>query len=467
MSARRATRRAPARQGARARAVVLVLLVLGLAGSLVVLLTANEPPADGEAAPERTPVERIALACPTARSASTVTVGALPLPDIDPGPVDGLEVLGEALPIGRPGVLEAELPRTGPAEERAALVRGEGAAAPGLTATVAATSPRLSAARCTAPASRRWFTGAGGGVEHASTLELVNPEEGPAVVSVTVLGAEGPVETAGVREISVPAGGRVEVDLAEVAPATGELAVGVRTTRGRVGVAVRDRLGPPGTRPAEDLLPGQERPRRTTVLAGLPTGADEHLLLMANPGDDEVVAVVSVVGPGGTFTPAEGAELVVPPGTVRTLDVGGEIGAEVAALRVEATGPVVGTVRSRAGADITYAPVARDLGRRAALALPAGVAAVLQLSSDSEEGEVEVVTFDADGTEIGRGDVVVPAAGTIAVDLPPRARLVRVSPGATTVRGAVALTSDAGVATLPLDRLVTRVAEPDVRPAVR
>lgn len=465
MSARRAARRAPAR--GRARAGVLVLLVLGLAGSLVALLATHGPPEDSDTAASRTPLERVTLACPTARSASALTVAAVPLPDVDPGPLEGLEVLGEPQPIERPGVVEATVPGVEPDQERAALVRGADAAAPGLTATVAATAPRLSAARCTVPVSRLWFTGAGGGVEHASTVELVNPEEGPAVVSVTVLGAEGPVETAGVREVSVPAGGRVELDLADVAPATGELAVGVRTTRGRVGVAVRDRLGPPGQRPAEDLVPGQERPRRTTVLAGLPAGADEHLLLMANPGDDEVVATVSVVGPEGTFTPAENSELVVPPGTVRTLDVGGEIGADAAALRVEATGPLVGTVRSRVGDDVTYARAARDLGRRAAVALPADTDAVLQLSSDAEEARVTVVTFAVDGTEVEREDVVVPAAGTVAVDLPGRARLVRVGPGGATVRGAVALSSPAGVATLPLDRLLTRVAEPDVRPTLR
>ena len=396
-----------------------------------------------------------------------MTVGAVPLPEAGDGPVDGLEVLGEALRIGRPGLVEATLPRSGADSARAALVRAEGAAAPGLTATVVATDPRLGAARCAAPVSELWFTGAGGGVEHASTVELVNPEEGQAVVSVTVLGADGPVETAGVREVSVPAGGRVEVDLAEVAPSTGELAVRVRTTRGRVAVAVRDRIGGAGSRPATDLVPGQERPRRTTVLAGLAADADEHLLVVANPGDDEVVVTVSVVGPDGTFTPTEQSELAVPPGTVRTLDVGAEIGTAAAALRVEATGPVASTVRSSLGADLAYAPVARDLGRRAALALPSGVDAVLQLSADTEEGEVEVITIGADGGEVGRERVVVPAAGTLAVDLPARARLVRVLPGAATVRGAVALSSADGVATLPLDRLVARVAEPDVRPEVR
>lgn len=465
MTARRGARRAPARQAPRVRAALLGLLVVAAAGGLVGVLAEHEPAADPRGAAGRTAVDRLVLACPTARTESAVTVGALPLPDVGPHPVDGLEVLGEALSIGRPGVRQGMV--AADPDARAALVRAEGAAAPGLTATVAATAPRLSAGRCTAPVSQLWFAGAGGGVEHSSTVQLVNPEEGQAVVAMTVLGTDGPVETAGAREVSVPPGGRVEVDLAEVAPATGELAVRVRTTRGRVGVAVRDRVGPPGGRPAEDLLPGQERPRRTTVLAGLPTGADEHLLLVANPGDGEVVATVSIVGADGTFTPAERSEVTVPPSTIRSLDVGAEIGRSAAALRVESTGPVVSTVRSRVGADLTYAPVARDLGRQAALALPDGPAAVLRLSTDTEEGLAEVVTFDADGAEIGSDDVVVPAAGTVAVDLPAAARLVRVVPRAATVRGAVALSSDDGVATLRLDRLLTRVAEPDVRPGVR
>ncbi|WP_442940283.1 DUF5719 family protein [Nocardioides sp. B-3] len=48
--------------------------------------------------------------------------------------------------------------------------------------------------------------GVGAAPEHSSTLELVNPDGGPAVADVTVLGPSGPVDVPALRGVTVPGG---------------------------------------------------------------------------------------------------------------------------------------------------------------------------------------------------------------------------------------------------------------------
>ena len=57
----------------------------------------------------------------------------------------------------------------------------------------------LAALDCPRPRRETWFTGVGGGAEHTSVIELVNPDDGPAVADITVLGRAGPLDAADLR----------------------------------------------------------------------------------------------------------------------------------------------------------------------------------------------------------------------------------------------------------------------------
>ena len=155
--------------------------------------------------------------------------------------------------------------------------------------------------------SQWWFTGAGAGLDHSSTLVLANVDPGPAVLDLKVLGPDGPVETVATEGITLAPHAVRRVDLSEIAPQTDDLALeraapaaagwspsvddslrreGVRAARARSGCAGTDLPEPnaPARRPARDVL------GRST-------------LLVANPSDLEAVVDVRVAGRSGTFAP--------------------------------------------------------------------------------------------------------------------------------------------------------------------
>ena len=450
------------RRGTRSVRGLLVALVGVLGVAAGTWLTADAPPGLSE----RDDVASAAVApasvvCPAPGEAGRLSAAVLAL--TTDAPAATLRV-AQSSASAADGVLQV------PGEELAedlSVVTAD-PVTPDLAATVDRTRPRLSATACVVAGGRAWFTGVGAEIDHAATLELVNPESGPAVVRVRVLGPEGPVETVDLREVSVPAGERVTVDLADAAPAIGEVALEVRTTRGRVAAFVTDRVGTLGTgRPATESVPSQTTPRRQVVLGGLPARADGHVLVVANPGEFEALGTLAVLGPDGTFVPEADAELRVPPGGTVAVDVSEAVGTAAAAIRVTADSAVTAVVRSQVGADMAYAGPVRPLGAASGAVLPAGVRSVVQLSSDGDARELTVQPYAADGRVLEAQQVTVPVAGTVAVTLPERARSVVVRDGGSGVRGAVVLRSDAGVAVLPLRPGAARAPAPVVVPVVR
>lgn len=449
-------------------AVVAVLSVLAVAAATWALAGSPGAPEPG---PTASPGTSVAVVCP---AGATAAASLLPLaPDAAPGRTPagaaGPEVAVDGAPVDlEPGaVLDPE-----PDDDAAVTLSADGVDRTVLlAATTSVIRPRLAVRACREPAASAWFTGAAAAVAASSTLRLVNADSGPAVAQVTVLSASGEVETVGLRELTVPGGDEVRVDLAEAAPATGELMVEVRATRGRVATYLEDRRGLlAGGRPAFDGIPAQTAPRRSLTVVGLPRGADEHVLVLGNPGPSEVLARVAVVGATGTFEP-EGAAVRVPPRSTVSVDLTEAVDGEAAGVRVTADGALTGTVRSQVGADTAYVGPVRPAGEAAGVVLPARLgadgSAALQLSSAGPGRSVTVLTRDAEGEELDRTSVEVPPAATVRTPLPPAARSVVVLDAAGVVRAAVVLGSADGVAVLPVRPVGPAGAGLVVRPGVR
>ena len=64
----------------------------------------------------------------------------------------------------------------------------------------------LAATECALPRPDYWFTGVGADADHASVLQLANPDTGPAVADVTVLGRTGPIDVPELRGLTVQGG---------------------------------------------------------------------------------------------------------------------------------------------------------------------------------------------------------------------------------------------------------------------
>lgn len=448
-------------------AVVLPLLTL-LAG---LLTDARVDDRTGPRPPATADLVRATLVCPS--GAGGVLLGT---DGTASGPVrvtasrdDGRDGEGEEVDLApdRLGSLPG-------AATDAQVVLGEDDLAPGLLATRVG-SPRLSAMDCPAPAADQWFTGVGAGATHRSVLELTNPDAGPAVASVQVLGGAGPVDAPRFQGIAVPGRGTVRLDLATLLPRRSQLALHVTSDRGRIAAAVLDTYDALGPTPAiSDYLPGQAAPASTLWLLGLPGSAGGRVLSVANPGTDAVRVTLKLVTPDSVFTPSAAQEIVVDPQTIATVDLRAVLDTKAAAdafgVQVNATGAVTASLRSTAADDLALTVPATVVSEETRLALPPGDAQ-LEIAGSTGVGVVQVVGWTSSGRRaFSRSVELVPGNG-VSLDLPAGVQSVSLTPERTTVRAAVRVSRagtgrGSGTTVLPLRELVRRSLVPDVAPGL-
>lgn len=348
-------------------------------------------------------------------------------------------------------------------------VTGTGGLAPALVAARLGDGPPA-AVDCPSPRPESWFTGMGAGTNHDSVLELVNPDDGPAVADVAVYAQGGKVDVPELRGVTVSGHDSVRIDLAEAMPRRGELALQVVVSRGRLAASVLDRIPELGARQlSEDWLAPQSEPSTKSLLLGLAPGRGSDTLAIANPGADEARVTVKIVTPDSAFAPEGLKELRVPPGDVRTTTLTDVVRRAVdqgaIGLQVTSTAPVSSSLRSVLDDDLSHpAPVA-PIQAPSTLLLPPGKASVL-LADAGGVGVATVESWTADGKQLKTQKVEVKPGQGAVVDLPSGAALVRVTPTRTTVHAATLVTSPSGAAVVGFHDPLTQALIPDVRPGL-
>ena len=417
-------------------AVLVTVAALGLAGR------AGLPaPATVNAAGAPTEVDRT-VACP----------GGLPSATLETGTPGQGSISSRPLPESSPR------PRTlvTPAE-----------AARAAAATQVATSPRwLATTPCVEPRSDWWFVGAGGSGPHASSVLVANPRSGGAVVDIDVYGPKGIVEAPGLRGVIVPPRSTTALELSQVAPATGDLAVHVTTSQGLVSVSTTDALVP-GTigRPLREWVSPQPAAAKDLTLTGLPSKPSTATLLVANPGEVDALVRVEVVGAKGSFSPRSGATVQVPPGTVRPLPLTAVFDGRPLAVHLESDHPVAATVRSIGAGDEAYAGAADVPAEGAVLGVPSGVTGEVRVSSRTAAGSLTVTSYGEKGGRLGTTTVKVPAGATAGTALPRGTRSVVLgSPSPGVVAAGLVLTGRTGIGSAVFASPVESVKVPQVRP---
>ncbi len=350
-------------------------------------------------------------------------------------------------------------------------VRAGRAAAPGAYAVQSASSSRwLATAACVEPRPTWWFVGAGASDRHDTVLTVANPRPGIAIFDVDVSGPDGPVNAPGLHGLTLGSGQTRTLDLARLAPATGDLAVRIRSSRGLVAAMAAERWAPGliGKQVREWVAP-QLPPARSTELTGLP-GGGTSTLLVANPGVRQGVVRLRLVGKQGTFDPTSHASVTVPAGTVQELDLSSVVSGGTAAVRLSANVPVVATVRSVRGNDEAYAAAAEPISGRSVVGIPLGGRSTLVLSSAGPETGRHPATADLRVSGPGSRwlmsrQVAVPPAGAATVALPHAARAVSVSTSGGDVTGVLVVRAAAGIGTIPISPSATALRRPGVLPA--
>lgn len=440
--------------------VALVALTVG-----ALLLVVPHEAADRSAGPEKAPLTSASLGCPGALAGAEGLAIATGRDSVDGEvAVTGGEDPGQApLRSGEVTTLDGV---TDPV-----AVTGTGELAPGLLAArVGAGQSGLAAADCPTPTPETWFTGVGAGARHDSVLELVNPDEGPAVADVTVYGRGGPIDVPDLRGVTVSGHDSVSLQLGELMPRRSELAMRVAVSRGRLAATLVDQVPELGARPTtEDYLPGQAAPDTDAVLLGLPPGQGTDVLAVGNPGDSEARVSIKVLTADSAFAPEGVEELRVPPESVRTVSLSSVLRRAVLdgaiGLRVTSTSPVTSTLRSVIGDDLSHAAPVSPSGAPMSLLVPAGTGRVV-LADAGGVGVATVSAWTATGRKLEEQKLELrPGQGGV-VDLPRGAALVRVSTERTTVHAAALVTGPAGAAVIGFRELVTSALIPDVRPGL-
>ncbi|WP_435769775.1 DUF5719 family protein [Nocardioides sp. SYSU DS0651] len=453
-----------------------VLVALGIALLAVVALAIGvigdqEDPLVGPIPPETARLTAATVVCPeAARPQDGGPVRVTRAPATGDGDVAVRTAPPGGAELGEPSVLA--VPDDGAAAVRRSggvtVIEGEGAAAPGI---VAGRSDRLAVPECRAPSYDEWLVGVGASARYSTTLELVNPDDGGAVVDIALHGADGPVEEPALRGIQVPPHSVKRIDLAEAAPRRSATAAHVTVTRGRVTLTARNTWDPLGRgRVATDFLPAHAAPATRSLILGVAQAPANASLFLANPGDDEVRATVRLVTRESVFTPAGAEEVAVPPGAMSTVDLRplltGPAGEGVLGLVVESTGPLAASARMLVRGDLALLAPVPELRAPAAAVLPSGRKTLL-LGGAIRPGVVHVHSFDAAGRELAEQRVEVAADRAVSVRLPRAAVRVTVEARNTRISALVAMPVEgrsAGLGTLRLRPAEVRARIPAVRP---
>ena len=454
-----------ARQRRLAVDVTTVLaVVLPILTVVAVLLVRPGDAGSTSHAPSRTALTSASVVCPTALpQASTVHLATADKGVRgEVGVTAGQDTQKVSLSSGN---VTSVSPGDGPV-----VVTGEGDLAPGLVGARFG-GKSLAAVSCPATSPDQWFTGIGAGAGHDSTLELVNPDAGPAVADVTVYGRTGVIDVPHLRGVSVPGHQSVRLDLGQVVPRRVELALHVVTSRGRLASSVldtADELGSGAT--SSDWLPAQPEPTTSNVLLGATAGQGTRDLALANPGEDEARVTVKVISPKSVFAPEGLDEIRLAPGAVKRVDLSQQLAAAIPegafGLQIASTVPVTATLRSFVDGDLSHATSGTPVTTGSTVVVPEGDKQVLLAAADGV-GAVTVVARSADGKKLATEHAEVrPGTGAV-VKLPPKATLVSVVPSRVSVVGAVQVTgAGAGAAVVPLVELVRNGLIPDVRPGL-
>lgn len=446
----------------------LAVLAVAAAGAGLVFGGAALPVKQPRPLPPVAAEGRTVTVCPAAATINAVsatswgTLGLRSLAAGDPVPIPA----GKGMTVA-----SADQPMVLVAEGR----QSQGSAAAAYESPTGGPDRGLGLARCGAPSTSAWFTGlsgdpGGSGASVRSQLTLINPDAGQAEVDLRFYGPSGPLAAAGGRGVTVPGHSTREVALESLFagaanPGVEPVGMEVRTSRGRVFTTVRQRASE-GAQPAgSDWQTASTEPSPLQVVPGVPDGPGSRELVLTNPGARRTIAKIEVIGPDGTFAPADAAGIDVNAESTVRLPLTRGLNGDIGAVRVTADQPLVAAVLARSSdnpdeADLAVQPSAPELAGSsiAAIAVASGATGAVVVSNNGiRDATVPLRLVDSSGRELMATELPVAAGRSNLWEIKqvdqPAAVQVR-TPRDSQLYAGVVLTSGsgplAGLATAPL-----------------
>jgi hypothetical protein len=484
----------------RIGAVVVAMAALAGIGVVTHPKTADTRVEAATTEPSRAVVNRTALACPVLSPGGSMTsvVSAVSpaLPEgtpIAPGAAEPLSITplpATSNPVGsllKRGTIGSSPPTVKP---EALAVQGAGPLAAGTVGTSTTVAPDdtvnrgMASVPCQAPGSDFWFVGASGGSERRDVLVLTNLDTVNAEVNVSVYSRTGALDVPAARGVVVPARMTTEVFLRQIVPNARDLALHVESTGGRVAAAVRSNASNAGKPLGVDWLNTSSAPAKTVFVPAIAPGAGLRMLSIANPGDLQATASLTVNGPNGSFKPAGLETVTIGAGAVKTIALQGVLNGDPSAITIAADQPVTASLRATDASQTEFSVIgsADPLTGPAYLVLPAHSQPVmLQITAPGRAASVKFELRDAANRVLSTRALDVVNGSTVPIPFPaqPRATYLTVQQtrgvvvaGVTLMPAAKASDDDVPqVAAWPLSTsLVFRAqlgAQPDVSAALR
>lgn len=259
-----------------------------------------------------------------------------------------------------------------------------------LSAGVISNAPAAAWAECSVPSTRGSVV-----VTRPESVDLLvaNPDRAEALVTVTLSGPTGPIQTTGLGGIRVPGGRVVRLPMSVHAPAGTPVTASYVAARGRVQVSSVLTMG------------GQEQVLATTpapvlTFVGLPTGSAQVRLVLHNPGESRVDATLEILGVRGRFSP-DNPTVSLEPGVTVALDLAQPLNGQAAGVLVRASGDVAGLLEARTTRDVAWVASSAQTTRRV------GVVAAGSLQVVNPGMEQVEVTITSAGYAVRR--VSIPA----------------------------------------------------------
>ncbi len=370
-------------------------------------------------------------------------------------------VLGSQRGTGSPVVASTSGPAGTGAQRGPLLVTAMAAAAPGLTAAhwssyAGKSVAGLAAGWCLSAAEDWWFAGVDTSVGTSTSLVLLNPTTGTAVVDVSVFGPAGPVAVPGGRGIAVAPHSQQVINLAGFAPGRAALGLHVSATSGRIVAAVRTSALSALTPTGVDWVPATAAPSTSLLVGAAAPGSTSQRLVVANPGTRQAVVHLRFVSGTGTFVSTDVADLSVAPGAAVVTDVSAVVGSAAMGVRLSSTRPVLAASVDRSTRpvrDFSVSPASAALGAEAVVpVIPKSSLRLAFSSADRAPTVVTVAAVDGSGQVVEHARVTVGREATATWrSAQPRARYVVVSvPAGSHLHASAAFTSSSGTTTLPV-----------------
>lgn len=276
-----------------------------------------------------------------------------------------------------------------------------------------------STAACTPPSQDWWFSGIDTTSGASAMLWLFNPDSEQVVALVEGYNRDGKDVAAGEKQLVVPAGASVKLDLTLSFPAQPAVAVHVHTAEGRLAASVQAwQVSGPLPR-GRSFITGVTAPAERSVIVGLRQGADESTLQLVAPNSDAEVTV-SLVTNGGAAVLASADRLQMAAGEVKMLQLSQLVTAHANALVIESTAPVVAAVRQmidKSGVkDLDVLSQQSSVKGNSAMIIPAGARGAALIAYADTESKLTLTAYSGGNQEWKRDFTLLPGVSR-SIDL--------------------------------------------------